>query len=121
MPIKPENRARYPKTWKAIVEEIRSRAGGRCECLGECGLGHPCHPGCRIEAGILARRCCEVGGVKAHTFNGPVILTTAHLHHARRPEEVRRHLLKSMCQRCHLRYDRHQHAETARRTRAARP
>lgn len=27
MPIRPENRARYPRDWKRIADEIRERAG----------------------------------------------------------------------------------------------
>lgn len=38
MPIKPENRARYPKTWPAIRERILARAGNRCE--GSPDAGH---------------------------------------------------------------------------------
>ena len=41
MPIHPDNRARYPKEWPAISKRIRfERAGGRCECEGECGHDH---------------------------------------------------------------------------------
>lgn len=40
MPIRPENRDRYPRDWKQISERIRfERAQGRCECEGECGRG----------------------------------------------------------------------------------
>jgi len=35
MPIRPENRARYPKDWPAISASIRVRAGNRCE---QCGV-----------------------------------------------------------------------------------
>lgn len=28
---------RYPPDWPAIAEEVRARAGDRCECQGECG------------------------------------------------------------------------------------
>ena len=39
MPIRPENRARYPKDWKAISKRIPfARAGGRCDCTGKCGV-----------------------------------------------------------------------------------
>ncbi|WP_230949696.1 hypothetical protein [Burkholderia pseudomultivorans] len=31
MPIKPENRTRYPANWKQIVEAVRERSGNRCE------------------------------------------------------------------------------------------
>lgn len=40
MPIRPENRARYPKDWPAISASIRERAAHRCEHeddeLGRC-------------------------------------------------------------------------------------
>lgn len=39
-PLKPENRARYPKDWKAIRAAVLERAGHRCECRGECGSEH---------------------------------------------------------------------------------
>ena len=35
MPIKPENRSRYPADWPEVRERILARAGYRCE-----------HPGC---------------------------------------------------------------------------
>jgi hypothetical protein len=46
------------------------------------------------------------------------VLTVAHLDHA--PENCDPANLRAMCQRCHLRYDRHHHANTARNTRAER-
>lgn len=47
MPIRPENRDRYPAGWPAISERIRhDRAQDRCECTGECGTFH----GARCEA-----------------------------------------------------------------------
>lgn len=105
MPIKPENRNRYPKDWKAIVAKVRARSGGRCECAGECGL-HRTTPG--------PRRCIETNGSKARWANGKVVLTVAHLNHT--PEDCDLANLKDMCQRCHLRYDRKHHAGTRRRT-----
>jgi hypothetical protein len=89
----------YPPNWKAIVAEIRLRSGGRCECTGECGL-HRDHPG--------PRRCVEKHGELAVWAKGKVVLTTAHLCHKKKCDD-RRHL-KAMCNRCHLRYDRHLHA-----------
>ena len=109
MPIKPENRARYPKDWKSISAAIRKRSGGRCECWGECGL-HVTHPG--------PRRCLERNGDPAMWARGLVVLTVAHLDHT--PEPCRPETLRAMCQRCHLRYDRDHHRETARATRRAR-
>jgi hypothetical protein len=34
MPIRPENKARYPKDWPAISQRIRLRAGNKCEFCG---------------------------------------------------------------------------------------
>jgi len=49
-PIRAENRARYPADWPAISRHIRfTRAGGRCECAGECGTTHP--PLCEARHG----------------------------------------------------------------------
>jgi hypothetical protein len=103
MPISPENRARYPKNWKAISQRIRfERAEGRCECVGECDIDH----GGR----------CDAHHGEAHPQTGStVVLTTAHLDHT--PENCGDDNLKAMCQRCHLRLDRHHHAANARSTR----
>jgi hypothetical protein len=85
MPIRPENRARYPKDWKAISLRIRARAEGRCE-------GSPPFPDCRAENG------------KSHPVTGSiVVLTVAHLDH--RPENCEDDNLRAMCQRCHNTYD----------------
>lgn len=98
MPIRKEQRDKYPANWKAISNRIRfERSGGYCECQGECGL----HEG---------RRCTEKHGRAARYANGKVVLTVAHLNHE--PSDCRDENLKAMCQRCHLRYDRDLHAET---------
>lgn len=102
MPIRPENRARYPSEWKAISASIRERAGNRCECLGECGRGT--HEG----------RCPNLQHGAAYGTGSRVVLTTAHLDHT--PENCEPENLRSMCQGCHLHYDRHHHAETRSRT-----
>ena len=107
MPIRKENRARYPADWKAISTWVRfERAAGRCECEGECGRGT--HEG----------RCPNRHGYLAYgTATTKVVLTTAHLDHT--PENCDPANLRAMCQGCHLHYDREHHAETAARTRAA--
>lgn len=100
MPIKPENRARYPSDWKRISREIRARAGGRCE-------GSPAYPDCRAEHG------------KPHPVTGSlVVLTVAHLDHT--PENCAAENLRAMCQRCHLTYDAEHHKRNAYMTRRAR-
>jgi len=84
MPIRPENKVRYPKNWRQISEYIRfERAQNRCE---KCGAeNYEPHP---------------VTGSK-------VILTVAHLDHT--PENCDPENLMAMCQLCHLRYDAHHH------------
>lgn len=92
MPIAPENRGRYPKDWKAIVERVRARSGDRCE-------GSPRWPHCRAENG------------QPHPETGSrVVLTTAHLDHT--PENCDMSNLRHWCQRCHLVYDQQHHAES---------
>jgi hypothetical protein len=81
MPIKPENKARYPRDWKAISKRIRfERAGNRCEWCG--AENHQPHP---------------VTGSK-------VVLTVAHLDHDLVDHSDEN--LAALCQRCHLTYDR---------------
>jgi len=97
-PIRAENRARYPADWPAISRHIRfTRAGGRCECAGECGTTHP--PLCEARHG---QRSPYTGSM--------VVLTVAHLDHT--PENCDEANLKAMCQRCHLAYDGPHHAQT---------
>lgn len=105
MPIRPENRARYPKDWKAISLRIRfDRAKGRCECEGHCGIDH-------------CGRCLAMNGERHPDTNSIVVLTVAHLDHE--PENCANGNLKAMCQRCHNRYDMpHRRAGIARRSRA---
>jgi len=106
MPIRPENRGRYPANWKQISADIRfGRAGGRCECMGECGRGT--HRG----------RCPNVHLGIDYRSGNLVILTCAHLDHT--PENVDPANLLSMCPGCHLFYDMAYHRETAARTRDA--
>lgn len=111
MPIRPENRARYPKDWRQISDRIRfERAAGRCECRGECG-----RPDHYLEP--HDGRCRARHGDTAPITGSRVILTVAHLDHI--PENCADDNLRAMCQGCHLAYDAEHHAETARATRAA--
>lgn len=91
MPIRPENRGRYPKDWKAISARVRfERAKGRCECTGDCGLDH-------------GERCDAWHDARHPVTDAVVVLTVAHLDHE--PENCADENLKAMCQRCHNRYD----------------
>lgn len=107
MPIRPENKDRYPENWPQISESIREdRAQGRCECMGECGRGT--HG---------TERCPNLNGEPAYGTGSKVVLTVAHLDHV--PEHCDPSNLRAMCNGCHLHYDRDHHAETRRATLAA--
>lgn len=106
MPIRPENRARYHADWPEISRRIRfERAGGRCECTGECGADHEKEAKSSLVAGNLPLSRCQA----AHGFYHPatravVVLTTAHLP-GREIEQCGDDDLKAMCQACHNRMD----------------
>jgi hypothetical protein len=85
MPIRPENRSRYPADWKQIRARILARAGNR-------GERSPQYPDCRAENG------------QPHPVTGSrVVLTIAHLDHI--PENCDPANLRAWCQRCHNTYD----------------
>lgn len=116
MPIRPENRARYPKDWAVISRRIRfERAGNRCE---ECGvtnheLGGRTPDGVWHKARVTGcdRRLPKPGS--EWWCDGPngvhklrivrIVLTVAHLDHT--PENCADDNLRAMCQRCHNLYD----------------
>lgn len=81
MPIRPENKGRYPADWKARSRFIRFyRARGRCEwCGAENGQPHP------------------VTGSR-------VVLTVAHVYDDR-PEAASLLNLAALCQKCHNGHD----------------
>lgn len=105
MPIRPENKSRYPANWADISRAAKILAGYRCKCEGECGRGT--HIG----------RCPNVQGKPAYDTGSLVVLTTAHLDHT--PEHCEDENLRVMCQGCHLHYDRDHHKQTAYMTRRA--
>lgn len=110
MPIRPENRDRYPANWQDIRRAILERATRGdivpwCECQGECGRGT--HGGC----------CPNFQGGDAYGTGSRVVLTIAHLDHT--PENNDPSNLRAMCQGCHLHYDREHHAQTRAATKRA--
>ncbi len=97
MPIKPENKKRYPSNWKIVRNQILDRAKHCCE-------GSPDFPECRAENYL------------PHPDTGSkVILTIGHLDHT--PENCDEENLKAWCQRCHLNYDKDHHLANAAKTR----
>lgn len=84
MPIRPENRHRYPPEWPVISLWIRVCACWRCEWCGAAN-GRP-HP----------------------RTGSKVVLTVAHVHDPA-PENCTPGNLAALCQACHLGHDRQQH------------
>ena len=79
MPIRAENRARYPSDWPALSLLIRQLALWQCQ---ECGAGNG----------------------EPHPLTGSrVVLTVAHLDHT--PENCQPENLRAWCQKCHNTYD----------------
>ena len=100
MPIRPENKKRYPKNWKEIRQQILDRANNRCEF---CGVENHSYQWREKE---------NAQGEKMFK----VVLTIAHLDHT--PENCDPSNLRALCQKCHNRYDAKHRAETRARTRA---
>lgn len=129
MPIKAENRARYPANWASEIRpSILARAGDRCEqCKAPNG-----EKICRAATG--ATYMVDTGEVfdantgaalgQTHLVDYPagryitIVLTIAHLDH--QPENCDPDNLRAWCQRCHLAYDKDHHAANRRATFAAR-
>lgn len=146
MPIKRENRKRYPADWPAIRERILRRAGYRCEhegCLARhysVGVWHRPADGDRDwkwfplwgqndnprtykEARAMASEISfeHHGDVGRHADCPRVIvivLTVAHLDHV--PENCEESNLRALCQRHHLAHDAAMHRANAQATRRAR-
>lgn len=94
MPIRPENRSRYPKNWKQIRTSILERAHNQCEF---CGVGNH-----------TMRLNPKTGKYVK------IILTIAHLDHT--PENCNPNNLRALCQKCHNAYDAEHRKETRRKT-----
>jgi hypothetical protein len=138
MPIKPENRARYPKDWAAISLAARERAQWRCMhagCLAqqyvvgwwrESMRGHVWVPEWPRDGIFIGQTYADAREVAAGIYAAQgesgdkptvIVLTVAHLNH--RPEDCRPENLAAMCQRHHLAYDHDHHRANAQATRRA--
>jgi len=130
MPIRPENRDRYPPDWPEIRARILRRAGNRCERCGVANymLGGRMRDGRFLPAqplgdswrGLQWPRPGTVAWCDDGTWSDRlriirIVLTIAHLDH--QPENCADDNLRAWCQRCHVTYDAQHHAATARRTR----
>jgi len=129
MPIRPELRKFYGKTWREVTRpRILARAGNRCE---QCGV--PNHA--EVHRGPEGMwRLLKIGAQWHRNHGGTttfeplwnlthrtrIVLTIAHLDH--RPGHDNLDNLKALCQWCHLNYDKLHHRETrSTRKDAARP
>ena len=128
IPIKPENKGRYPKDWPEISKRIRhERAGNKCE---QCGApnGELIARGVASDAGTYMLWDGDVfdsetgehlGRARGSEYNAKrlvkVVLTVAHLDH--QPENCADDNLRALCQRCHLSYDKAHHAESRAKSR----
>ena len=112
MPIKTENKSRYPANWRAIRAAILERAGDCCEFCGR-----PNH----VWAVKSGAWCWEKEQMEAVALPGErvyrLVLTIAHLDH--QPENCAPENLRALCRRCHLAYDAEHHQRTAYQTRRA--
>ena len=107
MPIRPENKDKYPKDWKQIVARIRTRAGNSCEFCGvrnhdwgfrEGGFFVPVDKWIMRELGHT-RPPFRVGCMEIIM----IVCTTAHLNHDETDCSDKN--LRFLCQRCHNQHD----------------
>ena len=116
----PIDQNKYPPDWSVISQRVRfERAGGKCECRGECGHEHP-GGRCNAPHGVTVYRSKAEPWVwylepGEDAYPVRIILTTAHLDHDRANNDDAN--LRALCQFCHLNHDR-RHAAALRRQRA---
>lgn len=109
MPIKPENKSKYPKDWKAIRARILEREGNCCKlCFVK---NHK--TGFRWANGEFSMRTDRPKKFKLIK----IVLTIAHLDQD--PTNNVDHNLAALCQRCHNIIDMPQRQKNAAKTRAA--
>lgn len=149
MPIKPENRRRYPRDWPAIRRQVLERARYRCEWPG-CSARHhavgqwrqaitgrwqwlplggngPCD---RAGEGIDYRTDERLSYAEAREFAAAnddptdrskmIVIVLTVAHLDHQPENCSLANLQAMCQRHHLAYDQEHRTATAYMTRRAR-
>lgn len=122
MPIKPENKHKYPANWASEIRpRILARAENRCE-----------NPECRVHNGavgyrekdgrfVMLGRSVDEAGLKCDNaeLDGHkvirIVLTIAHLDHDETNSADEN--LAALCQRCHLRHDQQQHTTNSYMTR----
>lgn len=130
MPIKQENRNRYPANWPDIRAAMLERAEYRCErCKATDrtriarGAGNDAGTYMTDNADVFCDETGQhLGQCRMSDYDvlrmTDIVLTVAHLDH--QPENCDPSNLRVWCQKCHLAYDAEHHARTARATRHAR-
>lgn len=128
MPIKPENKKRYPANWKTEIRpKILERANNCCENCGVANKSLLIYRNNKlddiIEPSDFVYELHKHDAGKTWTTyeNGKliryrkalVVLTIAHLDHT--PENCNEDNLRAWCQRCHNKYDAKHRAETRQR------
>jgi hypothetical protein len=135
MPIKKENRHRYPKNWLEIREQILTRAGHCCEWPG-CGLPNYAvgrwrrrdgrdvwewaDRDCRPRSYAEARRIAADLHSDGDDDTRPTIIVLTISHTDQTPEHNQFSNLRALCQRHHLGHDRRYNVRAAYMTRKAR-
>lgn len=114
MPIKAENKGRYPKDWKQIRERILERAGHKCERCGVPNYVYRIVGTDEYSANEDAAYLLAAPGAKVTR----IVLTIMHLDHV--PEHCDDTNLQAACQKCHLAYDHDHHQHNAAETRRGR-
>lgn len=112
MPIKPENRTRYPRNWKQIRAAILERAKHRCE---QCGVPNYSYRNRSTGEVTTDEMQVETWALSDGQRSTRIVLTIAHLNHT--PEDCRPDNLRAWCQRCHLAHDHELHQRNAAATR----
>lgn len=120
MPIRPENKHRYPPDWKQIRERILARADNRCEKCKVLNRTRIARGG-GDDAGTYMTDDAEVFNAETGEHLGQcrmsdyhvdrmvdIVLTIAHLDH--QPENCADDNLRAWCQMHHLRHDQQHHA-----------
>ena len=125
MPIKAENRRRYPANWKQLRAAVLERAGHRCE---NCGVGNHWYIyrdalGLWFVTGFKEGVNTMLWPALDSIVKAPagakvieIVLTIAHLEHDElETQDINQ--LRAWCQKCHLTYDSKHHAQNAAQTR----
>lgn len=123
MPVDPKLRHLYSRKagWFEVRDRIKARAGGTCECAGECGFRHSGGRCCAPHGQVVARwrAAPAIWSLDPEAMVSPdarrvrVVISVAHRNH--NPHDNRDENLAALCQRCHLSHDAPHHHQTATR------